>query len=279
MSASTGKVFFSTNPNKWLGRPASAQNVVPTSPCHLAFSPGQIRLLGGQINLAAAASGVGLAIALADSEWIAGSWTTATSTYADLTANAQSGTDDSFDPAVTTTTNNVFIVAAKRPFNVLGIDVTTADGGSTAVYDTAYWGYPTTGSQASAAGWQQITQANNFIHTTATFDTTGEKLIVANFPPAVMVATVAADVTGLPAGYYAFRMRATTAATTTACQFARIYAGVEILRQSQLAQHATLNLAGGTGSSVRIPAITGGVMVGAFFATTNVGNNLYLEYE
>ena len=270
----SAKTFFSTNPNKWLGTPKTARNVVPTIPCHLAYGPGQLRLMGGDINLAAAASGTGLAVVLADSEWIAGTWTEATTTYLDKTAEAQAGTADSL-VLVDTTINNGFIIGSKQPIQVIGFDVTTASTGG--VFDTAYWGFPTSGSQASAAAFQQITQANNFIQPTTPFAATGEQLFVLNHPAAVLVKTVAGDITGFPAGYYAVRVRATTAVTVSASKFARLYVGVELLRQSQLAQHAVRGI--GAGVSSRTLTVTNGVAVGAYFGTANIGNNLYLEYE
>ena len=94
------------------------------------------------------------------------------STYADDTANAQSGTSNAAVPAMATT-NNGIILGATVPFNVIAFDVTTAPTG-TPVYDTAYWGFPTSGSQASAATWQQITQADNLIQATTPFASTGE---------------------------------------------------------------------------------------------------------
>ena len=270
----SSKVFFSTNPNLWIGRPASAQNVVPLSPCHLPYGPGQLRVVGGHINNAASASAVGLGVVMADSEWVFGTWTTATSTFTADTANAQGGVSDAVVLA-TTTTNNGFIIGAKQAFNMFSLDITTADGGSP-VYDVAYWGYPTTGSTASAATWQTV--ATNLIAGVLT--STGEAIWVVDVPSRVMVATTATvKPTGAPNGYYLIRVRATTAATSTAAKLARVYAGVELIRQSQLAQHAILNLAGGLGASSRTLTVTNGIMLGAFFGTANANNNLYLEYE
>ena len=276
------KVFQSTNPNLWLGTPRTAFNVPPltagadvgdveTGTFLRALSNRQMRLWGGQITNAATASAAGYVALLPDQMNVVGTWTHATTTFADQSA-ATFTTGADLITIFTTTNNDGFIVGSLVPINVIGLEVTTT-GGTAGTMDYAYWGQPTTGIVGSAA-WQTV--STNLLSTLAA-NAAGEKLLVLNVPPRLMTATTASSFTGTIAGYYYLRVRATTAPTGTVTKSSHIYAGVEIARGAQVAQYGQVTLAGGVGGSSR--TVSPCAAVGAYFGTANASNHLYLEYD
>lgn len=144
----------------------------------------------------------GWGIELLSAEWKAGQWDNSEDpAYVDDTTDAQdSGTDDF---ALTTTTNNDgYVVQAREPFNIVGIDVSTAEAGSP-TYEYTFW---------DGSAWTTLP-------TLAVPDYTGTGVEFLTFLKPNTWAALASgdtpvDTEGLTAGYYAIRCRATTAPST-----------------------------------------------------------------
>lgn len=135
--------------------------------------------------------------------WKAGQWTQAGTKYTDDTPDAQSAA--SGDLALTTTTNNDgFIVLSQIPFNLLSLLISQITTGAP-VYEVAY--------SAAGGAWTVLTLANLLV--APGFTATGEQLLWWETPGDWAV-TVAGHATGIPTGYYAIRVRATTAPTQAA---------------------------------------------------------------
>jgi len=135
--------------------------------------------------------------------WKAGQWTQVGTTYTDDTPDAQSAA--SGDLALTTTTNNDgFVVLSQIPFNVLSIILSQATTGAP-VYEVAY--------SAAGGAWTVLTLANLLV--APNWTALGEQLLWWETPGDWAV-TVAGHATGIPTGYYAIRVRATTAPTQAA---------------------------------------------------------------
>jgi len=135
--------------------------------------------------------------------WKAGQWVNATTTFGDDTTDAQDvGTGDF---ALTTTTNNDgFIVFSQIPINILSLIVSQATTGSPA-YEVSY--------TVAGGSWSTITLANLLV--APAFAATGEQLLWwAN--PGDLAVSVADHGTGVPIGYYGYRVRATTAPSQAA---------------------------------------------------------------
>ncbi|MDE2441740.1 MAG: hypothetical protein KGP14_12015 [Betaproteobacteria bacterium] len=133
--------------------------------------------------------------------WKAGQWTNATTTFTDDTADAQSSAATDV-PLTTTTNNDGFIVMAQVPFNILSIIVSATVATGAPVYDVAY----------SIAGgtWTTLTLANLLV--APAYAAAGESLLWFESPGDWAVSE-AGHATGIPTGYYAIRVRATTAPT------------------------------------------------------------------
>ena len=271
------RVFNHVNPNLWLGTPRTAVNTVPVTAGLRMGDPttgrGRVRLQGGQIsNVTAGACGLGMLFA--DAQVVAGSWTNATTTFANDTTDAQDIDIDDF-ALFTTTASDGFIVGCSEPFNMLSIDQTTASSGGSPVFAYAYWGRPTTGLASASTGWQTV--ATNLI-TASWTAAAAERLVVVNVPVDLEVAVVSGDITGgAPlVGKYAIRVIATTAPSTAGGTAARIYAGRELHRTVSAGANTENNFGGGIGADARI--IDGGVGLQSFYATAAASNHLYLEY-
>src|SRR3989304_5399399 len=111
-----GVNYKRSNPNLWLGQPATAQNVVPGAS---GLAPGnvkEIRLYLAEIqNRAASAQGCALVGLLPDTMWEAGQWVDATTIYTADTDDAQSAVTNDF-PLETLTNSDGHIIGANVPF-------------------------------------------------------------------------------------------------------------------------------------------------------------------
>lgn len=158
--------------------------------------------------------------------WKAGQWTDATTTYTDDTTDAQDAGTSDFALDTLNTDNDGFIVLSLVPFNIISVVVGTADAGGAPVYDLAY----------SIAGGTWTTLTNTFV--APTFGATGEQLIWFA-DPANWAVTEAGHATGIPTGYYAIRVRATTAPTGTAGLASVLVLGKMFYSTEGIADNAT----------------------------------------
>lgn len=163
--------------------------------------------------------------------WKAGQWVDATTTFTDDTTDAQDAGTNDF--ALTTTTNNDgFIVLCKVPFNLIDIVVGTAAAGGTPAFDLAY----------SIAGGTWSTISNAYVH--GDLSGTGENLIWFE-PPTDWAVSEAGHATGIDTGYYAVRVRATTAPNATAALATLITLGRMLFTTEGVADNAVYSLLGG----------------------------------
>jgi len=166
-------------------------------------------------NAIAAASGLvaGIGVRVQNDLWQAGSWTNATTTYA-RNANFQASTSTA--ALSTTTANDGFVVFSSVPFNLVSLNVTTAEIGAAVTHDFAY---------TSPAGWTTVATTaltvSDFSATGGVVVPAGEALLMFD-PPSDWVQTGSAQAaaagygTGVPNGYYGIRVRTPVAPTTAA---------------------------------------------------------------
>jgi hypothetical protein len=172
------------------------------------FSFGFVQLTTRQ-STAALVGGIGVRIQ--NDLWQAGTWVDATTTYTRQTAFQTSTSAQAVE--VVGTANNGFVVLCSVPFNLISVNVTTAETGTAPVHDWAY---------TSPAGWTTTAVTNLTVDDfAATLVTAGEAVVMWD-PPGDWVqsgstqAAAAGYGTGIPNGYYGIRIRATTPPGTTA---------------------------------------------------------------
>ena len=202
--------------------------------------------------------------------WIAGQWVDADATpYTDDTTDAQDTGAGDF-VLETLTNSDGFVIASLEPFNAVSLDIGTASDGGV-VRALRY-------TNSTGDGWINLT--NPFIHDGAstTLAVTGttianESLIVFDVPTDWgQVAT--GGLSGIPAGYYALNVRATTAPTTAA-----IADSLAICRLYFLQEGVTDNTTvfrDYAGKVRRMPFCTGLV---ALFGTADPQNHVTAEVE
>lgn len=132
-----------------------------------------------------------------DADYKVGQWDDSAGTeFIDDTTDAQDAGSD--DVALFTTTNNDgFVVSAKRRFDLVNINVTTAETGSP-VYVYEYW---------DGSAWQSFVPA-----VTPDFTSTGETALVFSIPDDWALGGGTGE--GIDAEHYAIRVTASTAPTT-----------------------------------------------------------------
>lgn len=163
----------------------------------------QLIFMGATVqNRAGASNFVGIGFKVDNSRWKAGQWDDSeTASYIEDTTDAQDVGANDF--ALTTTTNNDgFVIQSLDKFGIVALQVGTAQAGSP-VYEYTYW---------NGSSWTALTTIE-----VPTSYTVAEHTI-AFFAPTDWAALAAADAPvatdGLTAGYYAIRLRATTAPST-----------------------------------------------------------------
>lgn len=148
--------------------------------------------------------------------WIAGTWTDATTTFTVNSAVKAAGTSWPYEGG-TTLHNNGLVVLSRAMFNAWSFDVMVSSSAAP-VRALSYWGTLT----GATSAW--ITITNPFILDGAagtlviTGTTIANEAIACWAPPSNMVLTESDGIAGtnIPAGYYAVRMRATTAPSVAA---------------------------------------------------------------
>jgi hypothetical protein len=229
-------------PNLWLGQPATTQGVVPASAgiatpvaASALSAPGLVTSRSSILffelqNRYTGAVPVAVVGLMADQNWVAGQWTDGSTTYADTTSTAQSGTSNSF-ALETTTQNDGFIVGALYPFGAISLDVTTAGSGTTASHTIEYW---------NGSNWIAIAAAGMLVDIarTSTDWPSGEYLIL--FTPPGPWAKGGSG-TGVNQSMYNIRIKRTNATQATAALTRRIYVGAVLFSIDQLAANAVYN--------------------------------------
>lgn len=156
-------------------------------------------------NRSGAAAFCGIGARIPSTLWLAGQWTDATTTYTDDTTDAQDtgGTDV---PLETTTNNDGFIVLSRVPFNCVSLNVVTASIGAGVVRSAHY---------VSPGGtWKALPNLTTTLPQTAGQNYVVGENVLLFLPPADWAITTGGEGTSIPVGYYAIRVRATTAPTT-----------------------------------------------------------------
>ncbi|TXH16908.1 MAG: hypothetical protein E6R03_04720 [Hyphomicrobiaceae bacterium] len=148
---------------------------------------------------------VGIAIKMADSDFKAGQWDDSeTASYIDDTTDAQDAGTNDF--ALTTTTNNDgFVIQCKDKFNLVGLTISQAAEGSP-VFLYEYF---------NGTSFVTLSQVLDTPVLTGLGDTYLTFLTPSDFAP-IPAGNSLATTDGLTVGYYAIRMKATTAPSTAA---------------------------------------------------------------
>jgi len=206
-----------TNPYHWLGQPATAYNVIPSS-AGITVVPGKSRIMRAYLqNRSASTVSACIAGFFPDTEWIAGQWTDATTTLADDTTDAQDAGTDDF-PINTTTISDGHIIGCNYPFGLVSYDMTTATIGAALEGVIEYW---------NGTAWTAIPaigMAVDIPRVAGVQWATGELIIM--FDPPIDW-SMAGSGTNVSATKYNLRYRS-SAAGTTAGLARRIYVGVPI---------------------------------------------------
>lgn len=208
---------------KWLGQPATAQNVVPAAAGLALTTPARIfsiRMLNRGALMAMA-----IVALLKDSAWEAGQWVHFTTTYTKDTEDAQDADTNDF-ALETLTVDDGFLIGANRKFGAISLDVTTAGVGNT-THVIEYWNGAWT-AMAASAFFVDIKRAAVWA--------AGEELVLFD-PPADWI--VGGSGTGVNAAYYNLRIRCTTVAAGTAALARRIYIGEVLASESALASEGS----------------------------------------
>jgi len=216
----------------------------------------------GLQNRSAATIQVGVGARVPNRYWIAGQCTA--TTFTNDTTDAQSTTAADFPLETASTNNSGFVIASTVKFNTISLRVSTASAGGAAVRSVSY------SDSAAPQGWTAL--SNLFVQDAATGDyATGEQLIVFAAPND-WIATVAA-LNGVPAGYYAIRVLASTAPTGTAGVAACMEAWRINLATEGLTDNNTWEYSPNKGEMI-FPESNG---VGVLFSTANIGNRATLH--
>ena len=153
-------------------------------------------------NRSGAGQIVGLGFKFNNASWLAGQWDdSAGASYIDDTTDAQDAGADDF-ALFSTVNNDGLIIQSTTKFSLIGMTVTTAEGGSP-VYEYNYWNGSAWTTLTTLEVPSAYTEAEHTIAFVAPSD--WAKVVTGDTP---------VDTDGLSDGHYAIRVRATTAPTT-----------------------------------------------------------------
>lgn len=177
------------------------------------FTPGLALKSFALQNRSGATGCIGIGVRIPNEYWIAGQWVDANgaTAFTDDTTDAQSAGLSDF-PLETVTNNDGFVVACRVPFNAISIDVGTASVG-VPVRTVKY-------SNTAGTGW--TTASNLFIQDGSgavlpiTGTTAANEGVIVWSPWVDWGLTGTSGVGGVPQGYYAVLIQATTASSTAA---------------------------------------------------------------
>lgn len=204
-----------SNNYHWLGQPATAQNVIPSS-AGVAVSTSAIMRVYLQ-NISAGTVSMCVAGLFPDSAWTAGQWVAVGTTLTDDTVDAQDAGTNDF-PINTTTINDGHIIGCDYPFGLVSYDITTATIGAALEGILEYW---------NGTAWTAIAATQMLVDIPRSAGVqwaTGELIIMFN-PPIDWA--VGGTGTGVSQTKYNLRY-SSSAAGTTAGLARRIYVGIPI---------------------------------------------------
>lgn len=216
-------------------------------------------------NRSGSAGVVGFGGRLPNRLWRAGFWSQDNG-YTDDTVDAQDTGASDFAMEALGAANSGFVVISPVKFNAISINVGTASVGGGAVRDVAH-------TNADGSDW--TTLSNLFIQDGASSQyAAGENLIV--FPePAQWGQVQAGGLSGIPAGYYALRVRSTTVPVTTAGQATAIEVWNLSVLTEAVADNGVYEWAPTKGEA-RFPYADG---FGVLFETASPGNRVTAHWR
>lgn len=208
---------------KWLGQPATAQNVIPAAAGLAPTTPA--RLFSLRMLNRGALMAMAVVALLKDSAWEAGQWVAVGTTLTLDTVDAQDAGTNDF-ALETVTVNDGFIIGADVPFGAISLDVTTAGIGNT-THVIEYWN----------GAWTAIAATGLFVDIKrSAVWALGEELVLFD-PPADWI--VGGSGTNVSATRYNIRITCTTVAAGTAALARRIYVGAVLASESALASEGS----------------------------------------
>lgn len=197
--------------------------------------------------------------------WRAGQWSTGNG-YVDDTVDAQDTDAGDFALETLGVNDHGFVVIAPVKFNTITIRVSTASSGAGAVRELAY-------SNATGSDWTVLT--NPFVQDGASAHyATGEQ-IIAFAEPASWGKAQAGGLSGVPEGFYALRVRSTTAPVTTAALATALEVWNITFLTEGVADNTTLVYEPSRGEA-RFPYADG---FGALFPAANDGNRVTAHFR
>ncbi len=262
-----GTIYKVQNPYKWLGQPATAQNVVPAS---AGLQPGSDSL-GRSISLTLIelsnrnSGGLNAALVglLPDSMWQFGQ-IASTNAYTDDTADAQSAATNDAPLEAKADAGSGFIVGAMVPWGALSLDVTTAGVGGAQTHTYEYW---------NGAAWVTLTPVLIAGPTSAgQLWGAGENVLL--FDPPVDWAKGGTG-TGVPQNLYNVRVKMPVVGTTDALA-RRVYVGQVIVSGTSIAAAPGVYNPYPAAVIVLPPYIQA---LGGAFSVITVPNSILLVYD
>lgn len=255
------QLYRAANPYKWLGQPATAQNVVPAS---AGFLPTTRPLLyGGYLqNRSAGALAAAIVALIPDSMWTAGQITTAGVFTAD-TEDAQDAGADDFKLFNQAEAGSGHLLSCDVPFGAISYDVTTASVGAAQTHVIEYWN----------GAWTAIAAAGMLVdipRSAGQVFAAGEVLVLFDPKTDWIVGGTGVDV---PATKYNLRLREPVSSTTAALA-RRIYLGQVIDSVDALAASGVYPPYNKYAAGMMLPIWTAG-LTGAF-GTADESNTIEL---
>lgn len=211
---------------------------------------------------------VGIGFRLRNDQWKAGQWDDDAATpFIDDTVDAQDIGASTGDFALeTTTANDGFVIASRHKFHWVSLNVGTAGVGAGTVGAVRY-------SNNAGTGWTALATnqsfADTFTRSAGVNFAVGEQVFV--WAPPIDWGRVT-NLSGIPDGYYALNVRATTAPATTAALAVAIEIGTLVVAVEGVVDNATISE---EETFEREPFSDALV---AFFGTANAGNLVKCEF-
>lgn len=230
---------------------ANTSVVSPASGKTLALHSMSVRnRSAGNLNLGALVK-----FGVSTSSWKLQVLTTGGTVATDNTADIQAGTEVQ---VVTTTDDDGFLIQAHKPFNLIGMNVSTADGGSS-TYAVSFWN----GTAFATVG--------DLIEATS-LSSTGNSLVMFSKPNA----WVAGSTAGLgEQGLFTIRVAATTAGPA-AVDIDELYVAELLDFRDTVADNASLDLSFDDPFEFRL---TAGESLLPYFSTANALNQVVINYD
>jgi len=252
--------------NLWLGKPNTAQGVVPATAGLNTANQAPI-IMRGSIRSSPTAISCAIVGLLKDSTWWAGQGSNVQAAVTVDTNDAQSAAANDFAMEVANAANSGCMFGASMPFGVISVATTTNSAGSP-VRVVEYW---------NGSAWTTIAAAGLTITPPANWlTTTTEDLILFNPPSDWTPGGTVSGLDGINQSTYNLRIRSTTAPTTAGLA-ARVYLGVHFGGEPVLAANTTWHAPWNGDQGWLVP---GGVAaVGGCVNVANEGIAITLQYR